>query len=345
MTRRRGTNVTIHDVAQRAGVSISTVSRVLNNKDDVAEETFRHVQQVIDELGYSSSLAAYSMRSRKTNMVGLIVPDMEHSFMVQTIRGVSRRVKQFGYDLIVYTSGRDHADLSAMATWEQRQVALLNGSIADGTIVVTPFAQSFRTTHPLVAIDPHNNAADFPTVISTNRTGVMEAIDYLVKLGHKRIGFIGGRADLQSAGRRRQGYLDGLARAGIEPVPHLMLDGDFTVDAGYRCARILLKLPDRPSAIMAANDDTAVGALQAAADAGIAVPEELSIIGFDNVPAAAVAKPALTTVDQSIELMGYTATKLLMDMLQGREITEQLVKIPTKLVIRDSCAAVKPSTR
>ena len=177
--------VTIRDVAREAGVSISTVSRVLNDKDDVAPETAATIRRVIDDLGYASSMAARSLRSRTTNVVGLIVPDLWHPFTSLVIRGVNQVTAQ-GYDLLAYASGRRNVHL--LANWEQQLVAQLNGSVTDGILVVTPNPDSYRTTFPVVAIDPHQASTDFPAVIATNHQGVLDAMNYLISLGHRRIG-------------------------------------------------------------------------------------------------------------------------------------------------------------
>lgn len=225
--------VTIREVASAAGVSVSTVSRVLNDRVDVAPETAVAVRRVIEELGYASSMAARSLRSRTTGVVGLIVPDFWHPFTTLVIRGVSQVTVQ-GYDLLAYAGGRRNTQ--ALANWEQQSVAQLNGSVTDGIIVVTPNAATYRTSFPVVAIDPHQAGTDFPAIIATNHQGMLDAMAYLISLGHRRIGFIGGRPNLQSAQQRLQGYYDGLAYAGIVSDPNLVVTGDYTRSTGAECA-------------------------------------------------------------------------------------------------------------
>jgi LacI family transcriptional regulator len=331
-------SVTIQDVAAAAGVSVSTVSRVLNNKVDVAEATSAKIRRVIDELGYVSNLAAKSMRSRQTNVLGLIAPDLAHSFSLLIVKGVSQAIRSLGYDLFVYTGGENRAQ--SRAAWEQQQVSLLSGSIADGILVVTPYAESFRSDCPLVAIDPHREGADYPGVIATNRAGVLDAMAYLLGLGHRRIGYIGGRPDLQSAQRRWEGYIDSLAQAGIALDHTLVAVGDYKRTTAYASARQLLLLDCPPSAILAANDDMALGVYDAAAELGVRIPDQLSVVGFDNVPEAGLADPPLTSVDQSIEAMGRLAVELLARLIQGERVENRLHKAPTRLVIRSSCRAV-----
>jgi LacI family transcriptional regulator len=333
--RRGNRSTTILDVARAAGVSVSTVSRVLNDKDDVAPETYERVRGVIADLGYTSSLAARSMRSRRTGVIGVIVPDLEDPFCIQVVKGIHRAIVALDYDLLAYTSGsiKQHS----RAEGEQRYVSLLNGSITDGIIVVTPAAVSFATSAPLVAIDPNNECPDCVTVTATNHAGAVSAMEYLLGLGHRRIGFIGGRLDLRSAQQRLQGYTDALRQADLPLDPELITAGDFTRAAGHGCALRLLSLAEPPTAIFGANDQSAMGAIEAASEAGRRVPGDLSVIGFDNVPEAIYYNPALTTVDQFIDKMGYVATELLIGLVQGQPCEDALYEMPTQLVVRDSC--------
>jgi LacI family transcriptional regulator len=338
MVKPPKSTLTIQDVARAAGVSVSTVSRVLNDKDDVAFETFEKVQRVIDELGYASSLAAKSMRSRKTNAIGLIVAKLNDPFNIEVMKGVNQAITDFGYDLIIYTSG--HNATGSGSAWERDYVARLNGSLTDGIIITTPTTTNLPLAFPLVTVDPPVQNDSFPAVITTNRDGALAVMEYLIILGHRRIGFIGGRSDLQSAIRRGQGYEDGLQQAGLPLLPELIQTGDYTRQAGYQCAKQLLSLAVPPTAIFAANDESAIGAMEAARETGLRIPEDLSVVGFDNIPQTAHTTPPLTTVDQSIDEMGYVATKMLIELIQGKPLENRLHKIPTRLIIRDSCQPV-----
>jgi len=330
---------TIQDVAKAAGVSVSTVSRVLNDKDDVAPNTYNKVQQVINELGYASSLAARSMRSRKTNVIGLIMPDVDNPFSIQVMKGVNQAITAFGYDLIIYTGG--DSTTSLWPTREQQYISLLNGSIADGIIIVAPTLSSIPTNHPIVGVDYHPGDTNLPAIISTNREGALSVMDYLIELGHRRIGYIGGRKDLQSGFRRHQGYLDALHQADIPVDPDLILDGNFTMDSGYRCGQKLLTMDDRPTAIFAANDETALGVIKAAQELGVRIPNDISLVGFDNNPESAYyLSSGLTTVDQSVQQMGFAATEMLLKLIKGQSMQESIHKVPTKLVVRGSCRAI-----
>jgi LacI family transcriptional regulator len=330
--------VTIRDVAEAAGVSVSTVSRVLNDKDDVALETYQKVQRVIEELSYTRSLAAKSMRSRKMNVIGLVAPDVGDPFIVEVIKGVNRAIAELDYDLMVYTGGEFNKESSADR--ERRFVSLLGGGLTDGIIVITPAAIGFSSASPVVVVDPNVETHDCPAVIATNRDGALAAVEYLISLGHRRIGFISGRPELQSAARRLQGYRDGLARAGIPLDPDLIQTGDYSRQMGFACAQRLLNLSDRPTAIFASNDQSATGAIKAIHEAGLRVPDDISVVGFDNIPEVAYNHPGLTTVDQSIDKMGYIATEMLISLIEGDSLESDLYKVPTRLVVRDSCRAI-----
>lgn len=335
--------VTINDVAETAGVSVTTVSRVLNDKGDVSAETYQKVQKVIEDLGYTSNLAARSMRSLRTNVIGLIIPDAGEPFPIEVMKGVNSAIAALDFDLIIYTCGDNHKHYTADR--ERKFVSLLSNSLTDGVIVVTPAAQHFATNAPLVAIDPHYASNEYPAVISTNRDGAMEAMDYLIDLGHRRIGYIGGRADLKSSERRLRGYQDSLKQAGIPLDTNYIVEGDFSAETGYCCAQKLLSLPQRPTAIFCANDVTALGAYRAAAEIGLSIPEDLSLVGFDNIPDAALATPRLTTIDQSIREMGVIAMQMLVKLIKGESLENRIEHTSTRLVIRESCQALEGKGR
>ena len=336
--------VTIRDVANKAGVSVTTVSRVLNGKDDISEVTIQKVQAVVEELGYASSLAARGMRSHRTNLLGLILHDVASLYSQEIMRGVNQVIAKIDKDLIIYTSGGLNRE--NVAQHERHYVALLNGSVTDGAIMVTPTATQFTTHAPLVIIDPNNESPDYPAIIATNQEGALAAMSYLTDLGHRRIGHIAGEMKLISANQRLQGYKDGLAAVGIPLNEDLIEMGDYTTETAVICARKLLSLPERPTAIFAANDVSAIGVYQAARELGLQIPGDLSVIGFDNLRDATYLNPPLTTIDQSLEKMGTIATEMLVALVKGKSLPinpaeeGNLYKIPTQLIIRDSCAPV-----
>ncbi len=336
-TRPNRKSVTIHDVAKAAGVSVSTVSRVLNDKDDVAVETYEKVQHIIEEMQYASSLAARGMRSHRTNVIGMVVSDVFSPYSSGIMRGVNQVIASTDYDLLVYTSG--DVKKNRAGSKESQFVMLINGSIVDGVIVVTPSTSNFPVHAPLVIIDPNTSSPEFPGVIATNREGALEAMKYLTGLGHKRIGHITGRLELISSVQRLQGYKDGLAAARIPFDENLVKIGDFQTETAAECTRALLSLADPPTAIFAANDMSAMGVYQAVKESGLRIPQDISIVGFDNLYESAYQDPPLTTVDQFIMEMGTVAAQTMISLLKGEIVKgkENIVRIPTQLIIRESC--------
>lgn len=329
-------SVTIIDVAERAGVSVSTVSRVLNNKDDVATETSARVRQVIDNLGYASSLAARSMRSRRKNLIGLVVPDIGFPYSIEIMKGINRAIVESTFDLLVYTTG----DIRKIGTasHEQHYVSILSNSMTDGVIIVASAAANFVSDAPIVSVDPHGDDPDYPYVQATNYQGALDAMEYLLQLGHRDIAFVTGRPEIGSGESRLAGYRDALAGAGIEVNDAYVAQGDFTTETGYKRALELLSLESPPTAIFAANDQSAIGVFQAAEELRVRIPEDLSVVGFDNIAEAKYL--GLTTVDQSLAEMGYVAVQMLIELVDHETLEQQVYKMPTSLVRRSSCRAL-----
>lgn len=330
MSKKRA--VTIQNVAKAAGVSVSTVSRVLNEKDDVSSDTQDRVRAVIDNLGYTSNLAARSMRSRKKNMIGLVVPDFGlYSFEI--MRGVNKAIAESSFDLLAYTTGDSQKNGATLH--EQNYVSLLSNSITDGVIIVASGSAEFIANAPIVAVDPHIINPNYPAVQGMNYHGSLDVMEYLISLGHRRIGFISGRPDAGTAERRLKGYQDALANAGIELEEELIAPGDFTQKTAYKCARQLLTLDNPPTAIFAANDQSALAVYQVAEELGLQIPANLSVVGFDNISEA--KHLGLTTVDQFLSEMGYLAVQMLIKLINGESLEIEIHKMPTKLVVRNSC--------
>lgn len=334
--RKRRRTVTIQDVAKTAGVSVSTVSRVLNGKVDVASDTQDRIRSVIDDLGFTTNLAARSMRSHKKNLVGLIMPDIAYPFAIEVMKGVNRAIAESEFDLLVYTTG--DVRKSGRAYHEQKYVSLLTNSISDGVIIVAPVAGEFNIDAPIVSIDPLASNPNYPAVHATNYVGTADAMQYLLGLGHKRIGYISGRAELESSNRRLKGYRESLENAGISIDEQLIAAGDYTTETGVNGARQLLALENPPTAIFASNDQMAMGVYQVAEEMGLRIPDDLSVVGFDNITESKYM--GLTTVDQFISEMGYVATHMLIKLINGVPVEDQTYRMQTQLVIRNSCMEI-----
>jgi LacI family transcriptional regulator len=330
-----GRRVTIGDVAAAAGVSVATVSKVLNDRYGVAEDTSARVRAVIDDLGYESSLVAQSLRSRRTNVIGVLVADIE-PFSAELLKGVARAMRGTGYDLVVFSGcGRSEDRVG----WEHRYLSRVNGSLTDGTILVTPNSTDVIQTAPVVAVDHNTGSSSLPAVDSDNLSGAVAATEHLIGLGHRRIGFLAGRPDLESAALRERGYREALEAAGIPVDANLIRVGEYNPESSEGPARELLELDVRPTAIFAANDVSAIQTIHVARSLGLAVPDDLSVIGFDNVPESALSDPPLTTIDQAIQAMGSQAVRLLLGLIDDPSQPPAQITLPTRLVVRGSCGA------
>ena len=327
--------VKMSDVARTAGVSVATVSKVVNGRYGVAQATVDRVQHVIDQLGYEASLGAQSLRSHRTNVLGILVAEFE-PFSTELLKGASSAVVQTDYELLAYTAGAR----GRMVGWERRSLARLSGTLIDGAILVTPTVVETKAGFHVVAIDPHTGPQGMPTVDSDNFAGAVLATNHLLGLGHRRIGFIGGRPDLESARLREAGFRKAMAEAGGSVDETLVRVGGYRVETAEGPARQLLSQADRPTAVFAANDLSAIATVTAARGLGLTVPHHLSVIGFDNVPESALASPPLTTIKQPLQQMGAEALRLLVDLIAGVE-RETHVRLPTELIVRASCAPLR----
>jgi len=332
--------VTIQDVAKEAEVSVSTVSRVLNDKVDVASETQERILKVIAKLGYTSNLAARSMRSLRKNLIGLVVTDIG-LYSIEVMKGVNRAIAESKFDLLVYTTG--DIQKTGTALHQQHCISLLNNSVTDGVVIVSSAAADYITDAPIVSVDPHVINPKHPSVQGTNYQGAVDAVECLLNLGHRRIGFIGGRPEIASAQRRLKGYQDALTNAGLEIEDELIVPGDFAQNTAHKSALQLIQLNNPPTAIFAANDQSAMGVFQAANELGINVPADLSLVGFDNISEAKYM--GLTTIDQFLEEMGYVAIQMLIKLINGEPLGEDVHKMQTKLIVRTSCQRLVPESK
>jgi LacI family transcriptional regulator len=327
---------TIRDVAKRAGVSVATVSKVINGRYGVAAETIARVQAAIEELGYEASLVAQSLRNHRTNVIGILVADLE-PFSTELLKGAGAAIHDSGFELVVYSAGGRAAD---KVGWESRALSRLVGTLVDGAVLVTPTVVDARHGVPVVAVDPHTGPSDTPTIDSDNPRGARLATEHLLDLGHRRIAMLTGRPDLQSAQLREQGYREALAARGVPVDEALVQPGAYEPAVSAKSARQLLTARDRPTAIFAANDLSAIATLEVAAELGLRVPEDVSIVGFDNVPESALCSPRLTTVDQSIQTMGKRAIELLIQLIRGEPVEVTHITLDTRLVVRESARAL-----
>lgn len=330
---------TIIDVAKEAGVSLTTVSRVLNNEDHVRPEKRERVLHAVKRLGYTTNLQARSLRGSRSNLVGLLVRDLGTDYIGEIIRGIDLELADNKYDLMLYTTHRRQVQESAYVT-------SLTRGMADGLLLVLPrdpeaYLVSLRERNfPYVLIDHQGIDERGPAVGATNWQGGYDATRYLLSLGHRQIGFITGHMEMGCSRDRLEGYRAALKEAGVPFDSILVRDGDFHQPRGYGATMELLSLENPPTAVFASNDVMAFGAMEAVREHGKRVPEDISIVGFDDIPRAAQVHPPLTTVRQPLEAMGRRAAQMLLEIIENPKRPHERIELPTELVVRNSTRAL-----
>ena len=327
--------MTIRDVAAQAGVSVATVSKVINGRYGVAADTMARVNAVINDLGYQASLVAQSLRNHRTNVIGILVADLE-PFSTELLKGAADAIRGSGFELVIYSAG---GHTTERVGWERRYLSRLSGTLIDGAVLVTPTVVDVNYGAPIVAIDPHTGQSGLPTIDSDNLRGGQLATAHLLGLGHRRIAMLTGRPDLEYSRLREQGYRQAMAAAGAPVSEELVLVGGYDAQASAECTRTLLTSGEPPTAIFAANDVSAIAAIQAAVGLGLRVPGDLSVVGFDNIPESALCSPPLTTVNQPIRQMGERSIQLLLRLMRGDHIEATHITLQTDLVVRQSARA------
>jgi LacI family transcriptional regulator, galactose operon repressor len=328
--------MTIREIADEAGVSIATVSRVLNDRGDVAPETRELVNRVIQERGYIANRGARGLSAGRTGLVGLLVPLVFPAYFAAILAGATEALQDHDLRAVLSPTGHEH----------DREVTLLERlmhGLTDGALIVLPEESSEELErlvdagYRFVVVDPLMPLGDrIASVSSANTSGADQAMKHLLGLGHRRIAIITGPRGWVATEERRRGYQAALAAAGILPDPALEVESNFEIDGGERAAAVLLDLPEPPTAIFAFNDNHAVGVIRAARGRGLRVPEDLSVVGFDDVEHATIVTPALTTVRQPLAEMGRTAVSLLMRLLERHSFETLHVELATRLVVRES---------
>jgi len=325
--------VTMRDVARQAGVSVATVSRVLNESGPVGERTRARILQTADALRYVPNGTARSLTTSTTHMVGVLLPNLYGEFYSELIRGVEGAVRARGY----------HTLLSSVHDGPAELVAALRSLVGrvDGLVVMAPdiapdvLAANVPDGLPLVRIG--GAAAGPGTVGIDNEAGAAEMVRHLADLGHRRIALIGGARGNADALARLAGYRRAVAELGLDADPGLVAEGDFTEQSGHAAGQALLARPERPTAVFAANDSMAIGALRAFREAGLDVPGDVALAGFDDIPVAEYVTPALTSVHVPILEMGARAVDAALDAVASGSAPAAPIALSTRLVVRESC--------
>jgi len=333
-------NPTIKDIAQHASVSTTTVSHVFNNTRHVSDKLRARVQGAIRDLDYKPNAMARALRVHSSNTLGLIIPDNSNPFFSEVALGAEDCAFRHGYSLFLCNSRHDSArELTYMTTLSTYAVdgLILSAVSAD----LNQLSEFVKSGIPLVVIDRKLAVPDIEFIHSDHIEGAREATQHLVELGHRRIGIITGPTDVRSALDRIQGFEEILNEHGIPNDPDLCVLGDFQVESGLRATQEMMELPDPPTAIFACNDMMAIGALQTLRTLGLGVPEDVSLVGFDNIFLASILDPPLTTVAQSAFLIGEMAVDRLMERLNGsKKLILRDFCLPTNLIVRKSTQRV-----
>ena len=325
---------TIRDVAATAGVSPATVSRVLNGKQDVGAELRSRVLAVVSELGYRPNGPARSLRTRAAMVLGLVISDITNSFFTAVVRGVEDRAQQAGYSVVLANADEDLAKEAGyldIAAAEHMAGVLLSPASSRSTRIDVLREQGI----PAVAIDRRLNAA-VDSVTVNNHRAAREATEHLIGQGCRRVGFVAGPVQTTTGASRLAGYRAALRAAGHEPDPALIAYADFRTEGGYAATRRLLSGRKRPDGLFISNNLMTIGGLQAIAEAGLAVPEDIAVVGFDDASWATALRPPLTVVTQPTYEIGSTAVDLLLRRIAGEEFPPRNVVLRARLVKRAS---------
>ncbi len=349
--------LTIVDIARLAGVSKATVSRVINQKPDVDPETRERVLRIMAEADFVPSITATGLAGR-SRLLGVLVPSLTWPFMGEIMRGVAEMIERSPYELVLYCITHPQERPTIFERILETRLtsgllAILPGELTDQLSAL--YEQGF----PVVMIDDQGHPSHAPWIGADNQQGAYAATRHLIQLGHRRIGFIQGPERYQCSLERYAGFLQAMGEVGLTPDPALILQGDFEIAGGRACGERYLTMAEPPTAIFATNDQMACGVSETAEERGVRVPNDLALIGFDDIPLSAHCRPPLTTVRQPFFEMGQRGLEQLLTLIESgpaqsrrRAATPILpsthppvattpprIQLPTHLIVRESCGA------
>ncbi len=330
--------ITIKEVAARAGVSIATVSRVINNSGIVHQQTRDAIMLAAKELQYVPNVSARNLSRSKTDTIGLLLPDLHGEFFSEVIRGVDQTAQHSHHHLIVSSSHNKKSEIEAA-------LHLMRGRV-DGMIIMSPQIDA-HTLHaniprsmPVVLLNCFVEGNAFDSINIDNFSGAYAMVSHLIGHGHRRIAIIKGSQSNYDADQRLYGYRKAMLEAGIAGDDLIEIAGDFTEEQGYAAAKEIIALAVRPTAIFASNDSMAIGAIGALREAGIKVPADIAVAGFDDIPISKYIRPPLSSVHVSIAELGeHAMQRLVMAIEKKNNYVKQHTALPASLVIRESCGS------
>ncbi|MED0801385.1 catabolite control protein A [Bacillus safensis] len=329
-------NVTIYDVAREANVSMATVSRVVNGNPNVKPTTRKKVLEAIDRLGYRPNAVARGLASKKTTTVGVIIPDISSIFYSELARGIEDIATMYKYNIILSNSDQNtDKELHLLNTMLGKQVdgiVFMGGNITD--VHVEEFK---RSPVPIVLAASVEEQAQTPSVNINYEQAIYDSVQLLLEKGHKRIAFVSGpMSEPINSVRKLAGYKRALEEAGIAFDDTLVAEGDYSYDSGIEALAHLLEQSDKPTAVIAATDEMALGVIHGAQDRGVSIPEDLEVIGFDNTRLSLMVRPQLTTVVQPTYDIGAVAMRLLTKLMNKEQVDDQIVELPHRIEERQS---------
>ena len=325
--------VTIKDIAKTAGVSHTTVSRALNDSRLIKEETKEKIRAIAAELNYVPNFSAKGLVNQKKYLIGLFFSSLQKgtssSFLAEAISGV-RQALDKNYSLSVESI--DTLVLSEINLQRYDGVIILSQSDEDQPLIDYLKNKNF----PFIVINRHVKDPEILNVVADDSAGVSQAVDYAIRLGHKRIAYIGGSENFHSTNERKKGVLHSLKKANLPIDESLFLNGDYSLESGWQNMNRLLALPERPTLVFCGNDDTAIGALRAINVANLQVPKSISLIGFYDSPVVSYLTPPLTSVHKPVKEMCEQGTKILQNRINNQIIEDKKIQLATTLMIRES---------
>lgn len=331
---------TIRDIAKSAGVSVSTVSKVINNYPNVSAKTKERVLQVIREEQFVPNSTARGLVKGSSQTLGLfLTTGLTHPFFVQLLSGLEESLKRSGYDLIYLAQIDWNPEYSLVRHCHSRNV--------DGVLIFgfqrndLNFDEMLQSEIPTLFIDLDLLGRRAGYITSDNTNGIMEAVRYLTELGHRKIAFVAGYLDIYVGKLRFEGYRQGIQESKLPYRSDYIYFGDFSRDSGYAAMKQFLQCPEPPTAVVCCSDMSALGVIEAATEAGLTVPEDLSVIGFDDIELSRYTNPPLTTIRQDFQTIGRQAVLQLDQMIRTPHIAPPAIVLPTELIIRESCGVCR----
>lgn len=334
-------HLTLEEIARLSGVSRSTVSRVINQQPNVSQDVRQRVQAVIQDTGYQPNLAARTLVSKRSWMIGLVLPRSVSSFFTdpyfpRLLQGIAQGCNQYDYTLGLFLVGSKEDEEKILPRVSRKGmldgVLIQSGQIGDQLI-----DRMVKLDLPMVVVGSPLHTDEVSFIDVDNVSGAYNAVLHLIRLGYQRIGTITGLSGAAASADRLEGYRKALLERGRNPDQSLITEGDFTEAGGYYAMRQIL--PAKPDAVFAASDLMAIGAMRAAREAGLKIPQDVAFVGFDDVPVATYANPQLSTIRQPIAQFGRNAVEILIDLIDNGIDPARRIIMDTELIIRESCGA------